>query len=417
MSRAVRRAGAAALLCALACRSAPTAEPAPARVPALGAGEQGVAVRCGRVVTVDGEARVHAPGMVVSRAGKLVYVGPPVEVPAGYRVVDAPAAWAVPGFVDLHTHVHSGGWGDINEGMDHVAPGLTAAPALVPCNDLLKRACAGGVTTLFGIPGSATSLSGFGVLYKSKTSGGFEDVVVANPGGLKIAQTHNPQRNPNMVLRSWAGLGWVLEKINDEAVAALEQDRFDPRLESLKRVHAKELPVLIHCAAAVGVADAARMWRVKYDTRAVISHGSFNGWRVAPWIAELGVPVNHGPRTMDYFSSRTGAVEPTAYAYWKAGVPDFSLNTDSQIVPQEELFLQAAMAAREGVDGYEALRAVTINPARSFGIDGRVGSLEVGKDADVVLWTGDPLDPRSRVELVLIEGEVQYDRKEDGQWS
>jgi imidazolonepropionase-like amidohydrolase len=209
----------------------------------------------------------------------------------------------------------------------------------------------------------------------------------------------------------------VLQQINERAIAALEQDRFDPRLENLKKVHARELPVLIHCAGAEGVADAVRMWHVRYGTRCVVSHGCFDGWKVAPWLAELGVPVNQGPRLVDYVSSRTGRIEPIAHTYWSAGVPNYSLNTDSSVIPQEQFFLQGAVAARQGVDGYQALRALTIHPARAFGIDDRVGSLETGKDADVVLWSGDPLDPRSKVELVLIDGEVQYDRKENGQWS
>lgn len=400
------------------CRSAAADDGGPAPiVPALADGDAGVALTCGRVITADDEDRILAPGLVVVKNGKIAYVGPPVEVPEGYRRIDVPQAWAVPGMVDLHSHVHSGGWGDINEGMHHVAPEFSSAPAIVPANDLLKLACASGVTTLFGIPGSATSMSGFGVLYKTRTEGGFEEIVLANPGGLKVAQTHNPDRNATSVLRSWAGLGWILEDINDRAVAALRQDRYDPQLENLKKVHAGELPVLIHCAGAEGVADTARMWRVTYPTRSVLSHGSFDGWRTAPWLAELGMPVNHGPRLMDYYSSRTGRVEPTALHYQAAGTPNFSLNTDSQIVPEHEFFLQAAMAARQGIDGYQALRAVTIHPARAFGIDDRVGSLEPGKDGDVVLWTGDPLDPRSRVELVLIDGLVQYDRKQDGQWS
>ena len=100
----------------------------------------------------------------------------------------------------------------------------------------------------------------------------------------------------------------------------------------------------------------------------------------------------------------------------KAGVPDFSLNTDANVMPQEELFLQGAVSARLGCDAYQMLRAVTIHPARAFGIQDRLGSLEPGKDADIVVTAGDPLDPRTRVELVLIDGEEQYDRERDGQW-
>ena len=383
----------------------------------LAEGEQGVALFCARVITVDAQDRIISPGLVVTRGGKIEYVGPPVEIPDGYQRRHYDQLWAVPGMVDLHTHIHTGGWGDINAAQNLINPELSASVTMVPANPLMRAAAASGVTTLFGIPGSATSMGGFGVLYKATTSGGYEDALIADPGGLKVAQTHNPDRNANAVMRSWAGLGWLLEEVNDRAIAALEQNRFDPQLENLKRVHSGELPVLIHCAGGVGVANTVRMWRINYPTRSILSHGSFNGWKLAKFVADNDMPVNHGPRTMDYYSSRTGRVEPSALIYWKSGGPNFSLNTDSQIIPEHEFFLQAAMSARQGADSYQMLRAVTINPARAFGYGDRLGSIEVGKDADIVIWTGDPLDPRSHVEFVLIDGKTQYDKQVDGQWS
>ena len=215
---------------------------------------------------------------------------------------------------------------------------------------------------------------------------------------------------------SWCGLAWLLENVNDAARNALANDRFDLRLEGLKRVHAGELPVLIHCAGVEGAASTARMWKKTYGTWAILSHGSFDGHYAAEFVASLGMPVNHGPRTMDYFSTRSGEIVGTAQRFVEAGVPLFSLNTDSSIIPQEELFLQGAMSARLGADNYLMLKAVTIHPAKAFGLADRVGSLEVGKDADVVVYDGDPLDPRSRVEMVLIDGGIEYDRERDGQW-
>jgi len=155
---------------------------------------------------------------------------------------------------------------------------------------------------------------------------------------------------------------------------------------------------------------------VKYGTRCVLSHGCFDAHATAPYIVGLGAPINAGPRTMDYFTTRDGAITGTAAKYRAAGSKDLSLCTDSPVMPQEELFLQGSMSARLGADSYQMLRACTIHPAKVFGIADRVGSLEVGKDADVVLRGGDPLDPRARVELVLIDGEIQYDRKQNGQW-
>ncbi len=379
-------------------------------------GESAVAVLAGRVVAVDEAGSSFQPGLVAAIDGRIVYVGRPIEIPQGYRRVEQPSAWAVPGMVDLHSHVNSGGWGDLNDMVLPLGPELRSEPTIVPGNQLIRLCCASGVTTLFLIPGSGTSISGFGTLFKTRTEGPFERAVLASPGGMKVAQSHNPERRAGDLGATRAGLSWQLGRLNDRARAANArgEELFD--LADLQRVHRRELPALIHCAGSDGTASTIRMWKERYDVIGVVSHGSLGGHWVADYAARVGMPVNHGPRTFDFVRSRTGSIEPSAYAYWASGLPNFSLNTDAPVIPGQELFLQGTMTARQGVPGLEALRALTLHPARSFGIGDRVGSLEVGKDADIVLYSGSPLDPRSRVEMVLIDGEVQYDRKVHGQW-
>jgi len=373
------------------------------------AGAQDVAVVAGRVFTMDGEDRVLTPGMVEVQDGKITYVGEPREVPAGVELVEELDSWLVPGFVDLHTHIHGRGYNDM---VHAVNPELRAGPDTRAGNPLVKRGLATGVTTLFGIPGSGTNMGGFGILYKARSDGHFERTVIADPGGLKVAQDSNPQRrNSTDFGITRAGMGWNLMDVNDKALAARRQGRKDPALEWLGQVLSGELPVLIHTAGSEGVVNTARMWRVTYPSRSILSHGSFDGWKVAEAVAEIGIPVNHGPRTMDWFSSRNGRINGSSAAYSEALGDDFSINTDSGVVSEEEFFLQAAMSARYGGDPYQMLRAVTINPARAIGLGDRVGSLEPGKDGDLVLRTGDPLDPRSHVERVWIEGELQYDHE------
>ncbi|MCB9914566.1 MAG: amidohydrolase family protein [Planctomycetes bacterium] len=377
------------------------------------ASAQDLAVRCGKVLTMGAADEIHAPGLVLVEDGKITYVGAPKELAADVPVIDAPDAWLAPGLVDLHTHIHTGGWGDINDMVYSVNPELRSAPTLRPDNRAMQIACAGGVTTLFGIPGSGTNMGGFGVLYKTKTTHRFEDAVVASPGGLKVAQDSNPQRVAGNF--GWgnarASMGWTLEHVCNQALAAERAGRNDLRLRDLRRVLTRELPVLIHTAGSDGVVNVARMWKQRYGAQCIVSHGSFDGWKAARAVAELGVPVNHGPRTMDWFSSRNGRINGTAAEYVKAGVQHLSLNTDSNVMPQEELFLQGAMSARLGADSYQMMKALTLHPAIVFGIDDRVGSLEVGKDADLVLYSGDPLDPRTHVERVWIEGAVEYERE------
>ena len=381
----------------------------------LAPGEEGYALLCAKVLTVDEADRIYAPGMILVRGGRIAYVGERRAVPAGYPVLDQPDGWAAPGMVELHSHIHTGGWGDINDMVIPVNPEFRASAGLRPSNADVKRACAGGVTTLFGIPGSGTVNGGFGVLYKAKTHARFDEAVVADPGGMKVAQSYNPERRAGDLGLTRAGLSYILEDVNDKALGAIRAGRKDPALANLEKVHERKLPVLIHCAGSDGFVAAARMWKVKYRTRCILSHGCFDAHATAPWIVETGAPINAGPRTMDYVVTRDGAITGTAAKYIEAGAKDLSLNTDSPVMPQEELFLQGSMSARLGADAYQMLRACTIHPARAFGIAGRVGSLEIGKDADVVIRGGDPLDPRARVDLVLIDGRIEYDRR-NGQW-
>jgi imidazolonepropionase-like amidohydrolase len=378
-------------------------------------GESVVVVRAAKVFVLDDDDTILAPGMVVVRDGRIAAVGPPREVPAELECRVFEAGWITPGLIDLHSHVQTGGWGDINDMVLPINAEFRTSPTIRPGNPNVRRALAAGVTTLFGIPGSGTSMSGFGVLYKTKAESTYEEAVFADPGGLKVAQDSNPQRGAGDLGVGRAALAWILTDANRRAVAANAQGRRELALANLQKVHAKELPVLIHSAGSEGVANTTRMWRRTFPTRSVLSHGCFDGWKAREFVAENDMPLNSGPRAIEFMSSQEGRVIGMAQVYTQAGVPNFSVNTDAGVVPQEELFLQATMGARYGADDYAMLRALTIHPARAFGIDGRLGSLEVGKDADLAVFDGNPLDARSRVEAVWIDGRLEYDRARDGQ--
>lgn len=412
------RPGSAIPLLALlaACRAGGTRAEADAQALApLPTGETGFALVVGKLLTVDGDDRVFDPGLVLVRGAKIAYAGELVEVPAGYERIDAPDLWAWPGLVDLHTHIHCTGWDDLNDMVRPLNPELRARPAIDPGEPQLAHARAAGVTTLFGIPGSGSSNSGFGTLYKPERDAGYEDIVLRDPGGMKIAQNFNPQRGAGDVGSSWCGLAFNLEYLNDRVAERARRGQSDWELENLMKAHRGELPVLIHCASAEGVADAVRMWKLRYGMAAVVSHGCWDGWHAAPFAAASGTPVNVGPRLENLLAMRReDRFVGIAAEYLAAGTPLVSLNTDSPVVPEEELFLQGTMSARLGAEPYQMVRALTANPALSFQIGARVGSLEAGKDADLVLSSGDPLDPRSRIELVLIDGRVQYSRADEG---
>lgn len=395
-------------------RSAHAASPqSRGEIRALEEGEQGFAIVVGKVLTADEHDQVFEPGLVVVRDRSIDYVGPLVEVPSGYERLDAPELFAAPGMIDLHSHVQSGGWGDLNDMVISLNPEFRSSPTLVPGNESVRRACAGGVTTLFGIPGSGTNNGGFGVLYKTRCESTYDGCVLADPGGMKVAQAYNPERGADLGATR-AGMAWNLARANEIALAANRDGRDDFALRNLQKVHSKELPLLIHTAGPA-CHTTIDMWGERYPVRAVLSHGCFNGWRFSPYAAQVGMPMNLGPRTFDWFSSREGQVIGTPQRYEQAGAALISVNTDAPVMPQEELALQGAMGARLGASSYLMLKACTYNPAKSFGIEDKVGSLSPGRHADIVLWRGDPLDPRARVERVWIEGRLEYDRARDGQ--
>jgi len=396
-------------------RSGARADGAEGTLAPLAPGESGLALVVGKLLTMDRTDRVFDPGLVLVRGDKIAYAGALVDVPAGYERIDARELWASPGLVDLHTHIHCHGWDDLNDSVKPLNPELRSRPAIDPTEPQLEHARTAGVTTMFGIPGSGSSNSGFGTLYKPERDAGYEAMVLRDPGGMKIAQNFNPQRGAGDVGSTWCGLAFNLEYLNDRADRLAREGREDWELANLMKAHRGELPVLIHCASAEGVADAIRMWKLRYGMDAVISHGCWDGWHCAPFAARTGTPVNVGPRVENLLAMRReDRFVGIAAEYVAAGAPLVSLNTDSPVVPEEELFLQGTMSARLGADAYTMVRALTANPALSFQIGDRVGSLEPGKDADLVLASGDPLDPRSRIELVLIDGRVQYSRDADG---
>jgi imidazolonepropionase-like amidohydrolase len=180
----------------------------------------------------------------------------------------------------------------------------------------------------------------------------------------------------------------------------------DLKLEALGRVLRREIPWRQHCHRADDIATALRL-AAEFGYDLVLDHGT-EGYLIANKIAAAGVPVVTGPlitsRSKVELRNRTLA-NPGLLA--AAGVT-VSIATDHPVVPVHLLIVQVALAVKEGLDPSTALRAVTINPARILGVADRVGSLVPGKDADLVIWSGDPLDVRSRAEAVYIEGREVY---------
>jgi imidazolonepropionase-like amidohydrolase len=182
-----------------------------------------------------------------------------------------------------------------------------------------------------------------------------------------------------------------------------------PDLEQMREVMARRTPVFVHTASGRDVYQTMRMFHDEFGLPVVVSHGEFGAFRVAEEAAKRDVPVNIGPRLFDFSSlvyDRRFYSIPVEYA--RAGVRNVSLNTDCPVIPGEELPLQGTLAVRLGMDEDAALRALTIHPATAIGAADRIGSIEVGKDADLVFKRGSLFDPRTPVERVLINGRTVY---------
>jgi imidazolonepropionase-like amidohydrolase len=375
----------------------------------------------GKVVTVT--KGVHEGGAVLVSGGKIEKViadPPPGFPPEGYEIIDAIGLWVVPGFVDLHSHI---GGSDINDMVYPVNPGLRVLDNIIPGNPLLKKAQAGGVTTVLFISGSGTNMSGFGALMKT---GGdtLEEVLIRFPGALKIAQGGNPERRGGDLGRDRMGMNWLIRNALEEGRKYTEAwDAYEakktstppvknPRLEYFRGLFHREYPVVVHTQGYHLILSTIRILHDEMKLWVVIDHGEFDGGELAPEVAERGIHVMSGPREFRFDNER-GSFVGLARRWYDGGVKDVGVNTDAGVIPEEELSYQASMAIRFGLDEEVALRGITISGAKAVGIDHRVGSLEEGKDADIVLWTGNPFDVRSHVVMTIVNGKVVYDTRKE----
>ncbi|MCC3276023.1 amidohydrolase [Arthrobacter sp. zg-Y40] len=356
-------------------------------------------------------------GTVLVEGSRIRELGPDVRVPESAQVLDAGGQWLLPGLVDAHTHlgVHEEGEGwagnDSNEMTDPVMAGVRALDAVNPFDTGFDDALAGGVTTANINPGSGNPIGGQAVALH--THGRYlEEMVLRAPSGLKSALGENPKRiysEKKQTPSTRLGTAMVIRQAFMDAqnyMGKADPDARDPHMEALAMVLRREIPWRQHAHRADDIGTALRLAdEFGYDL--VLDHGT-EAHLLADVLAERGVPVLIGPlfttRSKVELRGRSMA-NPGKLA--AAGV-EISIITDHPVVPVNFLIYQAALAVKEGLERKEALRSVTINPARVLGLADRLGSLEPGKDADLVLWSGDPLDVMQRAMRVWIGGREVY---------
>ncbi|HJO25873.1 MAG: hypothetical protein CMK00_04080 [Planctomycetes bacterium] len=391
--------------------------------------EGAIALRCAKALCVpyDGPQVIdHA--LVIIEDGRIKAVGPAATtpVPAGARVIDVGDNWLMPGMVGLHSHVAGPSFfagNDLNDGVFLTNPGLRASSVVLPNNPALRKAVGGGVTTVLFIPGSGTNMGGQGVLVKTGRET-YEQMEVRNPGSLKLAQAGNPERFLGGVRRTY--MNWNTRNTFKRGIAyakrweayragkGAQPDR-DPQWEIFRSLYEGEAQVSTHTQIYQVVLMTITMVREELGLDVFIDHGTFDGFRAAARAWDKGVAAILGPRGIlapyPGWIDTDGKIQGVAAGYQDAGHRDIGFNTDAPIVPQEELSVQAAVGARFGMrtEQLECVRGLTVIPAHTAGIADQVGSLEVGKAADILIITGDPVDPRTTIEAVYIDGELVYD--------
>jgi len=392
-----------------------------------------LAILGGRIVPVEGD--VIERGTVLIQDGRIAAIGgPELVVPAGTTVVPAEGSWVLPGFIDAHTHlgVHEEGEGwagdDVNEMTDPNTAHVRAIDAINPAEQGFRDAVAGGVLAVNVNPGSGNPIGGQTVALRcwGRT---VDEMALRAPSGMKSALGENPKRvygDRKQTPQTRLGTAAVIRSAFTEARNYLDKRanreegkpfERDLRLEALGLVLEREIPWRQHCHRADDIATAMRI-AAEFGYRLVIDHGT-EAHLIADLLVARDIPVIIGPlltsRSKVELRNRSIA-NPGRLA--AAGVT-IAITTDHPVVPINLLVTQAVLAVKEGLDRETALRALTINPARIAGIDERLGSLTPGKDADLCVWSGDPLEVNSRVERSFVGGRevYRYDPvSHDGVW-
>lgn len=376
----------------------------------------------GTVHTMDGP--VIKNGYVAVKGSKIAQAGPMEDCPKSWEgeVFDAQGGHICPGFIDAHCHL--GMFGDAlgfesddgNEETDPCTPHLRAIDGVNPLDRCFTEARAAGVTTVLTGPGSANPVSGqFAAL---KTDGRWVDaMVVRAPAAMKLALGENPKqvyhdRDETPVTRM-ATAAIIRENLRkaveygeklDKATRDEDTDPpdYDAKLEALLPVVRGELPVHIHAHRADDIATGVRIAK-EFGLRCVIVHGT-EGHLIPELLAREKIPVITGPALGDRSKPELAnmTLENPAIL-WKAGVP-FAICTDHPEVPIQYLPLCAALAVKGGLDPEEALAAITVTAARIAGLDGALGSLAPGREADIVVTDRHPLELLGQVRAVFMGG-------------
>ena len=346
--------------------------------------------------------------------GVFTQIGRNLTANEGEDVQDLNGLYVFPGLVESHCHLgmeetairFEGN--DVNEITDPITPNMRGIDGCNPMDETVELALKGGVTTVAAGPGSANVLGGTFFAYKTKGNC-IDEMSIQNPLAMKAAFGENPKRcyqgkKIDTRMQISALLRETLEKTKEYMKKKeLGKDvAYDQKLEAMIPVVKREIPLKCHCHRADDILTVIRIAK-EYDIKVTLDHVT-DARCIIPQIKESGFPCICGPALThkSKFELANMSFE-TPNELYKAGIL-FSIITDSPVVPQQYLSLSAALAAKAGLPEYEAIKAITINPAKILGLDNRVGSIKEGKDADFVICTKNILDTTNEIKDVYVDG-------------
>ena len=377
-------------------------------------------IKNGYIKTMAG-ADIENGCILLGDDGKIAAIGTDLTAPEGAQIIDAEGRLVTPGCVEAHCHIGIGEeiigdkGADYNEKSNPITPEMRAIDGIRPEDGRLLNGIQGGVTTICTGPGSANVVGGTFVAMKL-AGNCVDDMVIKNPVAMKCAFGENPKsvfgsqkKAPITRMATAALLRELLFKARNymEAKDAGKNPTFDMKLEAMLPVMRGEIPLKAHAHRTDDILTSIRIAQ-EFGLKLTVDHCT-EGHMIADKLAQYDYPAMVGPsfgsKSKPELANKSFA---TAGILHKAGV-EVSIITDANVIPIENLPMCAGFAVEAGLPMEEGWKAITINPAKQIGIADRVGSLEVGKDADVVIWTKDPLVYiGGKAYISIIDGKIAY---------
>lgn len=381
-----------------------------------------IAIKGGKILSM-GENGIIDNGVILVEGERIKEVGTDISIPAQCRLIDVSGKYVCPGFIDAHTHIgldeeiYRVEGDDVNETTDPLTPQLRAIDGINLADLAFGDALKGGVTRSMCMPGSANIIGGQAVFLKTLAADK-SGMIYKNPWGLKAALGENPKRvygeHQKKAPRTRMASASLLREALYKASRNLEKDSLDPEIEykqmPIFKVLRKEMPLLLHAHRSDDMLTALRI-KKEFDIDMIIQHAT-EAVLIAEELQKEDVPIFIGPLLVNRAKVEMKEVAFRNARLLKERGVTFSLISDHPVTPVEHLRVSAALMVQAGLDEETALKAITLHPAQALKVDDELGSIEAGKRADLVAFDGHPLDFRSRVKWVVVDGQVWYNHDE-----